>query len=583
MKMIEIVVPCQCVTVTKKRVQTESKAHKRSRSGIAVALIAVGIGAFFAAGYAWGQHLSDEGDVVAANVFYSGAPVEGMTGSQVRSMVALDAQAKRSQEMAVNFDDGSIDVLLGDIGFNYDVTATVDSIMSARHTGSVFEHLWDWVTVPLAEIETEPIWTYSQDEAVAYFEDQPALTPAVPVEPDVTGVNNDSLYVIAGEIGSTVDLDHLTAELEGIDFLAPPSAVVAVQKDVLPAVTDFEAEDVASRYNALTRPGMQLSVRGIKKTIPARDLNTYLHFTPAGDTLTGEFDNELLQYTIEEAYIEPIGEFSPPTLSVFDDEVILVEAGEPTPVCCRAGTGEWAGTQLLAGATGPFGLPTRAIDDAEMQEWADGSTVVEKVSEFTTPHSCCESRVKNIQRFADIVRGAYIIPGDALDLNEYVGRRTRENGFVGAGAIRTGYLTEEVGGGVSQFATTIFNAAYFAGMDFDAYQSHSIYFSRYPYGREATISWPTPDLILRNTTDYPILVWTSYTDRSITVSMYSTKHVQVAELGQRTFRRSACRHVETERQRTYHDRRVVVDVIEANYRPADGIDCNGNPIPKPGQ
>jgi hypothetical protein len=86
---------------------------------------------------------------------------------------------------------------------------------------------------------------------------------------------------------------------------------------------------------------------------------------------------------------------------------------------------------------------------------------------------------------------------------------------------------------------------------------------------------------MTNTTEYPILVWTSYTDDSITVSMYSTAHILVEEIDQRTSRRGACTHVETDRQRTYPDGRVVVDTFLADYRPAEGIDCNGNPIPRP--
>ena len=64
-------------------------------------------------------------------------------------------------------------------------------------------------------------------------------------------------------------------------------------------------------------------------------------------------------------------------------------------------------------------------------------------------------------------------------MNGHVGRRTTENGFVAAGAIRNGEHVSEVGGGVSQFATTLFNAAYFAGLDITTYQAHSEYFD-YP-------------------------------------------------------------------------------------------------------
>jgi vancomycin resistance protein YoaR len=207
--------------------------------------------------------------------------------------------------------------------------------------------------------------------------------------------------------------------------------------------------------------------------------------------------------------------------------------------------------------------------------------IVEPVGEFTTQHPCCEPRVSNIHRMADLLRGAYVLPGESFSMNEFIGPRTRAKGFVSAGAIRQGHMVQEVGGGVSQLVTTTFNAAYFAGLDFDEYRSHTIYFSRYPYGREATIGIPYPDLILNNTSEYPILIWTSYTDTSITVSIYSTRHIEVEELGQRKSSAGACTHVETDRQRTYPDGQVVVDTVVADYRPGEGLDCGGRPIPAP--
>jgi vancomycin resistance protein YoaR len=236
---------------------------------------------------------------------------------------------------------------------------------------------------------------------------------------------------------------------------------------------------------------------------------------------------------------------------------------------------------ILEGSNGPFELTPKRADDPVTRSWASGSMIVELIGEFTTNHPCCEARVTNIQRMADLIRGVYILPGETFSVNEFVGPRTRDNGFVSAGAIRQGHMVQEVGGGVSQFVTTTFNAAYFAGLDFDEYRSHTIYFSRYPYGREATIGIPYPDLILNNTTDYPILVWNSYSGTSITVSLYSTKSIDVEELGQRRSSAGACTHVETDRQRTYPDGSVVVDTVVADYRPGEGLDCSGRAIPRP--
>jgi vancomycin resistance protein YoaR len=128
----------------------------------------------------------------------------------------------------------------------------------------------------------------------------------------------------------------------------------------------------------------------------------------------------------------------------------------------------------------------------------------------------------------------------------------------------------------------MFNASFFAGLDFDSYQSHSIYISRYPYGREATLNFPQPDLAVVNNTPYSMLVWTSYTSASITVQLYSTPYFEVEQTGQQSGRVSRCTRVNTFRQRTAPDGSVIDDAVFATYRPGEGLDCNGNPIPVPG-
>jgi vancomycin resistance protein YoaR len=205
--------------------------------------------------------------------------------------------------------------------------------------------------------------------------------------------------------------------------------------------------------------------------------------------------------------------------------------------------------------------------------WRSGAEIAGPAPGFTTYHACCESRVTNIHRMADLVRGAIIPPGGTFSINEYVGQRTAEKGFVHAGAIANGEHVQEIGGGVSQFATTTFNAAFFAGLDITSYQAHSEYFSRYPRGREATMGYPSPDLALRNDTPYGMLIWTSYTDTSLTVTFYSTPWVTAEQtsIGESSY--GACRNVSTTRTRTYPDGTTKQDTFRATYRPGPGQFC----------
>jgi len=145
---------------------------------------------------------------------------------------------------------------------------------------------------------------------------------------------------------------------------------------------------------------------------------------------------------------------------------------------------------------------------------------IEFVSEFTTSHPAGQQRVINIHLIADAVDGAVVLPGEEFSINEHVGQRTTEKGYVPATMILAGELVDDVGGGVSQFATTFYNAVFYGCYEVIDHKPHSYYFSRYPEVNEATISWPAPNLIFRNNTDSVVIIKTKYTDTDITVQFY---------------------------------------------------------------
>ena len=161
--------------------------------------------------------------------------------------------------------------------------------------------------------------------------------------------------------------------------------------------------------------------------------------------------------------------------------------------------------------------------------------VKEVIGTFTTRHPCCAPRVTNIHRIADIVDGYVVLPGETFSLNGVVGRRDRARGFVEAPQILRGQFVNEVGGGVSQFATTMFNAVFFSGLKDVEHKPHSYFISRYPPGREATVSFPEPDLKWQNDSPHGVLVKTSYTKRTITVTFWGTKRYEISSVtGERT-------------------------------------------------
>ena len=171
---------------------------------------------------------------------------------------------------------------------------------------------------------------------------------------------------------------------------------------------------------------------------------------------------------------------------------------------------------------------TVEVPAAFTTEAAQALNVTEKVSEFTTNYTSGQARVQNIQHAADIVDGTILRPGDTFSLNETLGSRDCANGWVAAPAFSTtGGFYEECGGGVSQFSTTLFNATFFGGYRDVAHTPHTIYISRYPMGREATLNYGSIDNQFQNDSNSGVLIKASYTDTSITVAYYGNKEGRV--------------------------------------------------------
>ena len=166
---------------------------------------------------------------------------------------------------------------------------------------------------------------------------------------------------------------------------------------------------------------------------------------------------------------------------------------------------------------GPPPIPPPRVRDPEHElPRAD-----ELVSSFTTRYTAGEPRVLNIQRAAALLDGTVLPPGETFSMNEALGERTVGRGFVPAPMISGGRVVDSVGGGISQVATTLYNAAFFGGLELIRHTAHSFYIDRYPMGREATISWGGPELVFRNDWPAPVRMRLLTTSTSVTARFYS--------------------------------------------------------------
>ncbi|GIU95573.1 MAG: hypothetical protein KatS3mg012_2030 [Gaiellaceae bacterium] len=132
--------------------------------------------------------------------------------------------------------------------------------------------------------------------------------------------------------------------------------------------------------------------------------------------------------------------------------------------------------------------------------------ITRRLSIYKTYNSGTADRITNLRLGVSLLDGTLVPPGGTFSLNGTIGERTAERGFKPAPVIIGTEYAEEVGGGTSQVATTVFNAAWEAGLEITERNPHSLYISRYQLGRDATVYWPTLDLRFRNDTKTWVLV-----------------------------------------------------------------------------
>jgi vancomycin resistance protein YoaR len=166
-------------------------------------------------------------------------------------------------------------------------------------------------------------------------------------------------------------------------------------------------------------------------------------------------------------------------------------------------------------------LGPRAPDRTSAEAKALG--IRQKLVSYTTQMGESSSnRIHNVHLMADFIDGTIIKPGEVFSFNDVVGPRTSERGFLEGQMIIGSLVLPSIGGGVCQTATTLFNDAFELGLPILARTNHNLYLAHYPLGRDATVSWGGPDFKFRNDLEHGLLIKASYTDQTLTFTVYGT-------------------------------------------------------------
>ena len=579
---------------------------KRNRARLLIVLAMGAVVGAVAVVAAWFVDTRAHKNSVLPNVVVGDTRVRGMSAEKLTALVDASAAtfAGATVDVRTNAGSDAFQATVPELGVTVDAERTIVDALAVGRRGSMARRFYEWAWSFVKPVKL-PI-AISVDEAKLHkivAERDKGRT--APVEPSLTG-DDGRLTGVPGKNGRGVDPAQLAKTL---GRSKPSAGTLVVTMDVTSVPPRFSKEDadrLAAEGEKLAAAGLTIASGEQKAAIPAESLRAWLRAVPAdlGLQLALKTDETVLgglSELLPEAGTKPVD-----TGFTVSGGRVSITAGKTGAACCAPGAVDAVNAALIdpAKREAPIEVPLKEVPPERTEEEARKLGIVEQVATFTTPHNAGEPRVTNIHLMADTIRGTVIPPGGTFSINGIVGMRTKAKGYVEAPIISGDYKFEQdVGGGVSQFATTMFNAAFFAGLEIPEYAMHGLYISRYPYGREATLSFPGPDLKVRNSTPFGVLVWPTYNNTSITVTLYSTKtFTSVTQSGQSTVEKEAapprpdpsttttapapgapptepptppgpCATVTTERTRVSADGRMSTDRFFALYAPAEGWSC----------
>ena len=485
------------------------------------------LGLVLLAGGVYGALCLVAGDKVPSGTTVDGVSIGGLHRSAAEERLSSQLGPRSRQPIAVQ--GGGLDTTIDPAaaGLSLDLTGTV----RAAGGGNVFTpaRLWTYFT---GGGDVEPRLTI----------DRPRLSDAVAtLASDVDKAPVDGAVTFGA--GVAVPAQATTGQRlsrggsrEAIlrAYLGSEPAVLAVTP--LPPVVDDAAVDTA--MTSFARPATSGPIRLVlarhEVKVSPRVYTRAITMTPDGSRLKPMLDIDALVKALQPIASTVPGRPVPAR--------IVVEGRRPRIIPSKRGVVfDRADLQrkFLAAVARPAGQRRVEIKGAVAKPaftTADARRlrVTDRVASFTTRFAFADYRNTNLARGAALVDDTLLKPGDTFSFDKVVGEPTVARGFVKGYVISGGVFKEDVGGGLSQLATTAYNAMFFAGLKDVEHEVHTVYNARFPKGRVATVDDGASDLRFTNDTRDGVLVTASVTpstrsrEGTVTVSMWSTKHWDIS-------------------------------------------------------
>jgi vancomycin resistance protein YoaR len=498
----------------RRRKARSARLRRRILAGVVggLVLLAVGVGVGFAGST----------DRIAEGIRIAGVDVGGMTAEEARSLLEQRAAAVGDQPVVFVHEGETFALRPLRLGIANDWATAVDEAL-AKSGGFILFRGFERLALRFGGAEVDPAATADaaaierQVGRIAKRIDRPPVEASIVLE-GLQPAIRDSRAGVALDRKAAASL--LVSALAGFERGGRIALPVSVAE---PQVTAGELQPLLPKIRAVLSAPVELSYKRVHVTLQPRELAALLQLPANGSTelaIGGKEADRYFSQLAKEVDRKPQ-----------DADFELTSGGKVRIVPSREGRrldGDATKAALLAAAltTAPAtrnadlvlatAKPRLSTTDAKKM----GITGV--VSSYTTTYGGDANRVHNVQLVSTLIDDTFIPPGTVFSFNETTGERNADKGFLEAPVIINGELETGLGGGVCQVSTTVFNAAFEAGLSIEARTNHALYISHYPTGRDATVNYPDTDLKFRNDTGHWLWLRAFVDSSSLTINLYGT-------------------------------------------------------------
>jgi vancomycin resistance protein YoaR len=434
------------------------------------------------------------------------AEVGGKTPQEARAIIEEGA-ADPVEEVRLT---GPQSVTLTDeaLGIRLDVEATLDKAYAVGREGGIMERLGERFDAAWGSAAIEPVIHYDEGVARAEVERLAKELDTKPREGTVA-IEGDRVEVGESAKGYETDVEATLANVErAVGEMRGEAGIAGRELD--PRVSTEEAERAAEKAETAMSEPIRLTTGEEEWDVAPEEIGQMLNVAPKDGRMEVSLGKGRAREVLADVY---------ETLTVAPVEAGFVPEGEAVSVT-ESRDGKEVRDREFLNALGsglfedkreyevPVAVTRPELTTAEAEELKPTDLLGSYRTNYTLSSDKSPERVENLRIASGAVSGTFLAPGEVFSFNELAAPLKYNETHV----IVEGVETTADGGGLCQVASTLFNAANYAGLEIVERHPH---FSELPYirpGLDATVWFGALDMKFQNTTDGYVLVQESVGD-----------------------------------------------------------------------